>query len=188
MTFSLGLRCLGFLLTHDLGLYVSHLSNVAACGRDAVVDAAKYVGGRLTAPVGGEGDHTVEEGKRDAREGVDKAKAHGHRLVDRAREAYGDAKHSMSESVEDAKNRVSETAEEAKQRAREAAERARPHTAEVCWPSVFGCSPDPFPQQPFPDLLRVAATDCTCCKVRVAIAGSMLFSPVFLTACTTGCV
>ncbi|KAK9842223.1 hypothetical protein WJX81_001374 [Elliptochloris bilobata] len=96
--------------------------------KDAVVDTAKYIGGRLTAPIGGESE--VEAGKRETREAADKAKAHGHGLVDRAREAYGDAKHQVSESVEDAKHRVSQTAEQAKQRAREAAERARPHTVE----------------------------------------------------------
>ena len=115
-----------------------HMSAVIrTCGRDAVVDAAKYVGGRLTAPVDGKGERTVEESKRSAREGVDKAKAHGHGLVDRAREAFDDAKHSVSESVEDVKQRVGETAEEYKQRAREAAQRARPRTTEVCLPSVL---------------------------------------------------
>ena len=98
-----------------------------------MVDTAKYIGGRLTAPAGGEasGDSTVREGQRDVQGAADKAKAHGHGLMDRAREAYGDAKHQVSESVEDAKHRVSETAEQARQRARDAAERARPHTVEV---------------------------------------------------------
>ena len=101
--------------------------------RDAVVDTAKYIGGRLTAPAGGDvsADSKVREGQRDMESAADKAKAHGHGLMDRAREAYGEAKHQVSESVEDAKHRVSETAEQARQRARDAAERARPHTVEV---------------------------------------------------------
>lgn len=101
--------------------------------RDTVVDTAKYIGGRLTAPAGGDSsaDSKVREGQRDMEGAADKAKAHGHGLMDRAREAYGDAKHQVSESVEDAKHRVSETAEQARQRARDAADRARPHTVEV---------------------------------------------------------
>ena len=103
------------------------------------MDTAKYIGGRLTAPVGGKagGDSNVREGQQDMQGTADKAKAHGHGLVDRAREAYSDAKHQVSDSVEDAKHRVSETAEQARQRARDAAERARPHTVEV--PHIASC-------------------------------------------------
>ena len=103
-----------------------------------MVDTAKYIGGRLTAPAGGEGsgDSKVREGQRDMQSAANKAKAHGHGLMDRAREAYGDAKHQVSEGVEDAKHRVTETAEQARQRARDAAERARPHTVEV--PHIHG--------------------------------------------------
>ena len=113
------------------------LGSICAKCRDAVVDTAKYIGGRLTAPAGGDAsaDSKVREGQRDMEGAADKAKAHGHGLMDRAREAYGDAKHQVSESVEDAKHSVSETAEQARQRARDAAERARPHTVEV--PHIF---------------------------------------------------
>lgn len=100
---------------------MAHLGHVTACGRDAVVDTAKYIGGRLTAPVGGEhlGD-TFDSAKPDTHKAARDAGNHGKGLVDQARDAVGDAK-----------ARLNKAAEDAARSAQEAADSVRPHTIEV---------------------------------------------------------
>ena len=56
------------------------------------MDTAKYIGGRLTAPVGGEHPDShagaVDAAKHDAHKVVHDAGNHGKGLVDQAREAH----------------------------------------------------------------------------------------------------
>ena len=106
-----------------------------------MVDTAKYIGGRLTAPAGGDASDahgTVDSAKDRAATAADKAGEHsrgalehGKGMVEQAKEAVGDATHQVSESVKDAKARLTQAAEDAARSAQEAADSVRPHTAEV---------------------------------------------------------
>ena len=106
-----------------------------------MVDTAKYIGGRLTAPVGGDASDahgTVDSATARAATAADKAGdhsrgalEHGKGMMEQAKEAVGDATHQVSESVKDAKARLTQAAEDAARSAQEAADSVRPHTAEV---------------------------------------------------------